>query len=529
MFGSRLSNYLPCFVPVMPYKTEPVLFSLLIVLARFDWRMLECGGTNFSDIMKCSIWKYVLALAATGAVGTVMLGVSKVAVDAARSGQVSPELSGSDAEQVAQAILHQKCADCHGPEASYSKFWNALSFGKLARDVDGAQRAYKMVPDLEIRSANVDYLKMDHVLRTRRMPPAAYTMVHLGSRLTPLDVSILRNRYKEQGAELRRFAPISPAAEPETEWDRARIRLGQLLYHHGALSTNNQVSCSSCHDLTKGGTDNLSKSEGVPGADGLPQLGGVNAPTTYNTVGNIRQFWDGRAADLKEQAAGPPLNPVEMGYSKPEDWADIADKLAQDDEIRTLFALVYGGDGITGDTITDAIAAFEKTLVTPDSAFDAYLKGNKNALTEKQKKGMESFVNRGCATCHSGPALGGISFEYINTHGDLRAAAAPEDYQEGAFGLRDFTKREEDKDMFRVPVLRNVAMTAPYFHTGSVQTLEEAVRVMCASQVGVSVSDAEVESIAAFLRAQTGKLNGRPLQALTPEETNPYLAKPTAQ
>ena len=472
--------------------------------------------------MKCSIWKYVLALAATGAVGTVMVGLSKVAVDSAQKSSTSPALSGADAETVAQAIMQKKCADCHGPEASYSKFWNALSFGKLAADVDGAQRAFKMVPDSEIRSANVDYLKMDHVLRTRRMPPAAYTFVHLGSRLTPLDVSALRNRYKEQGAALRRFSPISPAPEPETEWERARIRLGRLLYHNGALSTNNQVSCSSCHDLTTGGTDNLSKSEGVPGADGLPQLGGVNAPTTYNAAGNIRQFWDGRAADLKEQAGGPPLNPVEMGYCKPEDWADIAAKLEKDDEIRTLFALVYGGEGITGDTITDAIAAFEKTLVTPDSAFDAYLKGSPEALTEKQKLGMNAFVNRGCATCHSGPALGGISFEYINTHGDLRAAAAPEDYQEGAFGLRDFSKREADKDMFRVPVLRNVALTAPYFHTGSVNTLEDAVRVMCTTQVGGSVSESEVEAMAAFLRAQTGKLNGRPLEALTPQETNPY-------
>lgn len=481
--------------------------------------------------MKTSIWKYVLALIATGAVGTVMVGVSEMAVQSAKGSNKSPELSGAEAERVAQAILTQKCADCHGPNASYSKFWNALSFGKLAHDVDGAQRAFKMVPDSEIRSANVDYLKMDHVLTTRRMPPAAYTMVHLGSRLTPLDVSILRNRYKEKGAELRRFAPISPAPDASTlsEWDKARIHLGRLLYHNGSLSTNNQVSCASCHDLTKGGTDNLSKSEGVPGADGLPQLGGVNAPTTYNTLGNIRQFWDGRAADLKEQAGGPPLNPVEMGYSKPEDWNEIAAKLAQDPEIRTLFALVYGDAGITGDTITDAIAAFEQTLVTPDSAFDAYLKGNRDALSDKQKAGLDAFVSRGCATCHSGPALGGISFEYINTHGDLRAAAAPEDYKEGAFGLRDFTKREADKDMFRVPVLRNVALTAPYFHTGTVQTLEEAVRAMCTTQVGGSVSESEVEAITAFLRAQTGKLNGRPLEALTPEETNPYRATPSAQ
>ena len=467
-----------------------------------------------------------MALIATGAVGAAMCAISRVAVDSMEESNQCPPLQGVEAEILSRAILEQKCADCHANTASYSKFWNALSFGKLGRDVDGAKRAFLLEPDYSIRSANVDYLKMDRVLRTRRMPPASYTAVHLGSRLTPLDVQILRNRYREQGAVLRMFSPISPAPAPANEWEKARIRLGSLLYHNGALSTNDKISCSSCHDLTKGGTDNMSKSEGVPGADGKPQFGGVNAPTTYNAAGNIRQFWDGRAADLKEQAGGPPLNPVEMGYQHPEDWAKIAAKLEKDPEIKTLFVLVYGGDGITGDTITDAIAAYERTLVTPGSAFDAFLCGNNDALTDTQKKGLVSFVNRGCVSCHSGPALGGISFESINTFADFRDLAVTEDYAEGAYGLRDFSKQERDKDMFRVPVLRNVAMTAPYFHTGSVQTLEDAVTIMFKTQVGVTPSDAEVNQVTAFLRAQTGKLNGKPLQALTPEDVNPYAAKP---
>lgn len=465
-----------------------------------------------------------MALLATGAVGAAMCAISEVAMNAAEESNQCPPLQGIEAEIMSRAILQQKCADCHANTASYSKFWNALSLGKLARDVDGAKRAFLLDPDYSIRSANVDYLKMDRVLRTRRMPPASYTAVHLGSRLTPLDVEILRNRYKEKGAMLRMFAPVSPAATPENEWEKARIRLGSLLFHNGALSTNNQVSCSSCHDLTKGGTDNLSKSEGVPGADGNPQLGGVNAPTVFNAAGNIRQFWDGRAADLKEQAGGPPLNPVEMGYQHPSDWAEIAAKLDKDPEIKTLFVLVYGGEGITADTITDAIAAYERTLVTPGSAFDAFLGGNMDALTDNQKKGMLSFVSRGCVSCHSGPALGGISFESINTFVDLRSLAAPADYQEAAFGLQDFTKDERDRDMFRVPVLRNVALTAPYFHTGSVQTLEEAVDIMFRTQVGVEPSKDEIRQVTSFLRAQTGKLNGKPLEALTPADVNPYAA-----
>ncbi len=467
-----------------------------------------------------SSWKYVLILVATGAVAAVGGKVSQCVVDSMHASTQIPSMEPAKADAVARQILEMKCADCHAQDASYSKFWNFFSFGLLSDHVDGAKRAFTLTPDYSLRSGNVDYLKMDYVLRTRRMPPASYSAVHLGSRLTPTDVAILRQKYKEQGAAARAFAPIAPAAEPQTELEKARIYLGYKLYHDGRLSTNNMVSCASCHDLTKGGTDNLCKSEGVPGPDGCPQLGGVNAPTTFNAAGNIRQFWDGRAADLKEQAGGPPLNPVEMGFTCVADWDIIAHKLSNDPELVALFAYVFGEHGINGDTITTAIAAYEQTLVTPDSAFDRYLKGDEKALTETQKAGMKSFVELGCATCHSGPTLGGISFEYINTHGDLRALAAPEGYSEGAFGLRDFTKKEEHKDVFRVPNLRNVALTAPYFHTGTVNSLQEAVSIMIKTQNGAGAADdTTVKNITRFLEAQTGKLYGKPANALTPQDT----------
>ncbi len=465
---------------------------------------------------------YLLSIASAAGVIAAAGGVSYVLHNASDTPNPYVTQDNQIAAHNAQVILESKCAACHGANPEHSGLMNLLSFGKIRRDIEGAQRAFLLQPS-DIRSGNVDYLKMDKVLRTRRMPPAAYSAVHLGSRLTPEDVELLRCRYKADAAAARAFSPISPAAEAENDIEALRRHLGHLLFFDGRLSTTGEVSCASCHDLTLGGTDNKPKSEGVPGADGKPQLGGVNAPTVYNAAGNIRQFWDGRAADLKEQAGGPPLNPVEMGYASPEDWEKIAAKLRQDPTLEAYFALVYGELGITGDTITDAIAAFEKTLMTPDSAFDRYLKGDAGALSEEQVAGMEDFVRFGCASCHSGPALGGISFEYISTHAPFHSFM-PKDYAEGAHGLADFTKKEEHTDMFRVPTLRNVALTAPYFHTGAVQRLEDAVRIMFDTQVSSSdATDTTIRNVTRFLEAQTGKLNGKPLDQLTPEDVKPRL------
>lgn len=424
------------------------------------------------------------------------------------------------ADAIAQELLQAKCAACHGATPEYNSFINFFTGGLLRRDITNARRGWKMEGDSTVRSALVDYLKMDHVLRTRNMPPTQYTFVHLGTRLTPQDVALLRLRYPTNGAEARRFRVISPVKAGD---NLQRAQLGYKLFHDPRLSTTNRVSCSSCHDLSLGGTDNKPKSEGVPGADGKPQLGGVNAPTVYNAMGHIRQFWDGRAADLKEQAGGPPLNPVEMGYSSPEDWQKIIAKLAADDELVALFAQVYGiqkAEDITADMILESIAAFEHTLVTPDSAFDRYLMGDAAALDDDQKAGLQAFVNYGCATCHAGPALGGLSFEHINKKADFRAAHAP-GYEEGAYGLCDFTKNEEHRDLFRVPTLRNVALTHPYFHTGAVRKLRDAVRVMFQTQAGVTPSADTLDHVTRFLEAQTGKVHLVPLDKVKAEDLYP--------
>lgn len=455
--------------------------------------------------------------------GIVVMGGVVCAVSAVSQKLLEPEpllperVNMKMADDMAQTLLQSKCAACHGEKPEFNSFINFFSGNLLRRDIENARRAWKMEGDPAVRSGLVDYLKVDHVLRTRSMPPVQYTIAHLGSRLTQQDVALLRFRYSERGAQQRRFRPIEPVElKPE---ELVRAHLGYLLYHDARLSTNNSVSCSSCHDMSMGGTDHKPKSEGVPGADGKPQLGGVNAPTVFNASGHIRQFWDGRAADLKEQAGGPPLNPVEMGYATPEDWELIAEKLRQDDLLVSLFDYVYGKQGITGDTITDAIAAFERTLVTPDSAFDRFLKGDEDALDAEQKQGMQAFVSYGCATCHSGPALGGLSFEHINKRAPLRAHAVG--YEEGAWGLNDFTKRPEHKDLFRVPTLRNVALTYPYFHTGTVQRLEEAVRIMFETQAGVHPGESALRAVTRFLEAQTGALRGKPLHELTPQDAAP--------
>lgn len=458
----------------------------------------------------------LISFAVCGGVALVA-ALSQSALLAMQQSASFPRISGEKAQKDARIILDSKCAACHGESPNYSSFVNFFSGGLLQKHVESAQKAYLIPGKPAHRPALIDALKMDRVLSTRRMPPSAYSVVHFGSRLTPRDVAVLRNAFSHD-VSLRHFAPIEPAEKPQG-LEAAKVRLGHLLFFDTRLSTNNSISCATCHDLTKGGTDNKPKSEGVPGPDGKPQLGGVNAPTVYNAAGNIRQFWDGRAADLKEQAGGPPLNPVEMGYQSPEDWDSIIAKLQQDPELVRLFALVYSKEGMTGDTVTDAIAAYERTLVTPGSAFDRYLDGDTEALTSQQKDGLQAFVQYGCVTCHAGATLGGMSFEHINTHAPFRAHAPS--YQEGAYGLKDFTGREEDRDLFRVPNLRNIALTAPYFHTGTVDLLEDAVRIMFETESGTQPTQAEREAVTAFLRAQTGCLHGKPLDQLTPEDVQP--------
>jgi cytochrome c peroxidase len=278
---------------------------------------------------------------------------------------------------------------------------------------------------------------------------------------------------------------ITPIPE-EMNVDAKKVSLGKKLFFDTQLSKDNTINCASCHNLQEGGDDNLRVSFGING-----QQGTRNAPTVYNAVFNFRQFWDGRAKNLAAQAAGPVENPVEMGFNFP-DLIKKLDKTAYKQEFNTIYK-----DGITKHTITDAIAEYEKTLITPNAPFDLYLKGDKNAITKEQKKGYELFKTKGCIACHQGINVGGNMYNKFGIF---------EDANSSDLGRYDVTHRERDKHYFKVPSLRNVARTAPYFHDGKTSSLRVAVLTMAKYQLGRKITPQEVDAIVAFLKSLNGQL-----------------------
>jgi cytochrome c peroxidase len=249
----------------------------------------------------------------------------------------------------------------------------------------------------------------------------------------------------------------------------------------------------SCHSLDHGGAEAKRTSTGIRG-----QVGPINAPTVLNAGLNFRQFWDGRAADLAEQAAGPVANPIEMGAT----WEQVVANLSGDESYRTTFAALYP-DGITQANVTNAIAEYERYLVTP-SPFDRYLRGEHDAIPELARKGYETFKSIGCTSCHTGRNVGGTMYQKMGLVRDYFADRGnPTDADLGRFNV---THAEADRHFFKVPSLRNVALTAPYLHDGSRQTLEEVVQVMGRYQLGRELTDAQVREIVAFLSTLTGEL-----------------------
>ena len=281
-------------------------------------------------------------------------------------------------------------------------------------------------------------------------------------------------------------ASIAPIPE-KVDFDYKKALLGKKLFFETKLSVDNTISCATCHDLNDGGDDGLAKSFGVDG-----NLGDVNAPTVLNSVFNFSQFWDGRAKDLKEQAIGPIENPVEMAHN----FKNIIKDLNNSSEYKKEFEIIYE-DGITKDNIVDAIAEFEKTLITPNSRFDRFLKGDKTALTQYEREGYEIFKNKGCITCHHGINVGGNHYNKFGSFSDIESAN---------LGRYNVTGDEEDKYYFKVPTLRNIELTAPYFHDGREDNLKDAVKTMALVQLGRPITDEEINKIIAFLKTLTGKL-----------------------
>jgi cytochrome c peroxidase len=279
----------------------------------------------------------------------------------------------------------------------------------------------------------------------------------------------------------------------ELDLNPEKVALGDQVFHDGIMSKDGSVPCAFCHVVKSGGVDRLPVSVGVGGA-----LGGINAPTVLNSAFNFRQFWDGRAADLADQAKGPPENPVEMAHK----WTDIVVAMKGVAEYQTAFARLYT-DGITVDNVVDAIAEFEKTLITENSPYDRYLKGEKSALTFSQANGLRLFKEYGCVSCHQGINIGGNMYQKMGAlvaYFDEKNKPSASDQ-----GLAGRTKRIEDQNVFKVPSLRNVELTAPYFHNGAAQNLTDAVKIMSANQLGRVMPDNEVADIVAFLESLTGE------------------------
>ena len=291
----------------------------------------------------------------------------------------------------------------------------------------------------------------------------------------------------------------APADNPTTD---AKVVLGKMLYMDPRFSSTGTVSCNSCHNVMEGGDDSRTFSMGVHG-----KTGGRNAPTVWNSAFHSVQFWDGRAELLEDQAKGPVTNPVEMGVTEIE---QAMDKVRAIPGYKPYFEEAFGKDSMTVDNAAKAVAAFERTLITPNSPYDRYVKGDKKAMTEQQVRGMETFAATGCTSCHSGAAFNGPKMPLGKGFYAKFPTFSDNEYNKKYDlskdkGREEATGKAEDAHMFRVSTLRNITDTAPYFHNGSVNDLSEAVALMAKTQLNKDLSEAEVKDIVAFLGALTGE------------------------
>ena len=453
-------------------------------------------------------WCAVLLLVAAAAMIVVYRAVNRV-----------PSADLPQYERVYEIFDDGGCLSCHSADPKIPFYAKLPVAGKIVmKDIDSGYRAFDIEPFMEALKVDaevnaIDLAKIEKVVIDDRMPMPKYYLVHWGSSLTDAKRDIVLNwaaderiaMYDDDLPAARAAEPVRPI-DPSVEADPAKVALGYALFHDARLSVDNTVSCASCHDLSNAGVDNHQYSHGVD-----DQVGGVNAPTVYNAVYNFVQFWDGRAKTLADQAAGPPLNPIEMAS---ESFDQIIAKLAADKDFAKAFNAVYP-DGLTEANITDAIEEFERTLVTPDSRFDKWLRGDDSALNADELAGYELFKKYDCATCHAGPNLGGLSYELMGLRADYFADRGLEMTHEDNGRYKE-TQLERDRHRFKVPGLRNVEHTWPYYHDGTRVTLEEAVRDMGIYQSGVELTDIEIDNISDFLRTLTGEYQGKKITTTNP-------------
>jgi cytochrome c peroxidase len=423
--------------------------------------------------------------------------------------------------QVSQ-IWQNKCVDCHSPNMTRMPIYANFPIAKdlIAKDIEKAIQRFVLIKEIyngEIPLTPLMLARLESVIRNNEMPPALYLSMHWNGSLTQAEKQTILDWISEERAKLPSHSqtvanlkgePIQPLPF-NVDLNAEKVTLGQKLFHDTNLSGDNSVSCASCHDLTKGGTDQSKVSTGIQA-----QKGGINSPTVYNAMYNVAQFWDGRAANLQQQAAGPVANPIEMGAK----WEEVVEKLKAVPEYQQAFASLYAEKGLTKETVTEAIATFEESLVTTNSRFDQYLRGNESSLTADEKMGYALFKDN-CASCHVGEALGGASFEKMGVKQDYFKLRGGE-LTEADNGHFNFTKQEKDRYFFKVPTLRNVEVTAPYFHDGFATNLADAVKIMAKVQRDKILTETETHQIVAFLKTLTGEYKGKLVSQLTKDDVN---------
>lgn len=448
--------------------------------------------------------RVLIVLIILGAVAGVAVPLLNLVIPlrASKLATVKPK---SPAMASAMQVLEKKCVHCHTSEVQlpwYAKFPVAKQI--IEHDVNvGMQHSdfireffpKKPGPVSEVMLSKIEYTTVNGT-----MPPPPFLLMHWNLFMKEADNQALLTWIRQE-REKHHATPGNPpevmqaALQPLPDMmdvNAKKVALGEKLFNDVRLSKDNTIACATCHGLNKGGTDQLPFSVGVGGA-----TGDINAPTVFNSAFQFIHFWDGRAANLEEQADGPVNNPIEMASN----WEEVTGKLNQDAAFTQEFQAVYP-DGYKKENFVDAIAEFERTLITP-APFDAFLKGDKSALDAQQQKGYDLFNSLGCYTCHTGVILGGKSFEKMGLRADYfgdRGDVIKRDY--GRFNI---TNDEYDRYRLKTPTLRNVALTFPYMHDSTVKTLDEAVDVMAKYQVGKTVTPEENAALVAFLNSLTGK------------------------
>jgi cytochrome c peroxidase len=413
------------------------------------------------------------------------------------------------------SVLEKKCVLCHAEKAPLP-FYASLPIAKgmIEKDVREGIEALDMAATFSGSGSRpvseVAVAKLEHTLREGSMPPLRYKLLHWNAGLSDAEkkdlvawIHDVRRRHHATPGVVPEFQTSIVQALPNKVegLDPRQVALGKKLFHDPRLSVDNTISCASCHALDRGGTDQKRFSTGVKGA-----VGDINSPTVFNSGLQVKQFWDGRADTLEQQADGPVNNPVEMGSN----WNEVVAKLRKDEALVKEIQALYP-QGLSGEAIMHAIATFERSLLTPNSRLDQYLRGRADALVDEEKEGFRLFDSVGCTSCHVGKLLGGQSFEKMgHKKGYFAARGTP--VGKADLGRFNVTQKEGDRHKFKVPTLRNITLTAPYFHDGAAPTLKEATRLMGRHQLGKELSDHEVDRLVKFMGTLTGEYEGKLLR-----------------